>query len=578
MIPRGDLPDRLPLERPPDAATQPVIVITGFMGTGKSTVGKALSDMLALDFVDTDAEIESAAGCSIREIFESKGERHFRGLERTVCLSLLGRAGLVIATGGGTLLDDEIFESFSSMGEIVLLEASTDVLSRRLSASAGRPLLSPDSPPGEETPLGERIDELLRKRSRVYDRISLRIDTSSLPPAEAAARICASLRLPSRSFELALSLPTQSPSSGGPRDVPRGRHGTARIEIGRGAISALGRRLRELDIASKVFVLIPERVRDLHGARIAASLDGAGITHSKVIVEDGDAHKSLARAGKLIDALVAGGARRDSTIVPVGGGVTGDIGGFVASVYMRGVPLVHVPTTLLAQVDSSVGGKVGVNHELAKNVIGSFYQPHLVLMDPCTLLTLPFEELSNGMAEVAKSAILGSSSLFEFLERHTADNPEKTLRDAQFLESCVVECAQIKARIVGEDPYDEGLRRLLNLGHTAGHAIEASARYQGLKHGQAVSIGIVAAVQVARARGAAGKDLLDRICAVLSWCRLPVELGSFAPGNVRRSIRLDKKIKDEKIHYVLPTGLGRAAVVDDVTEEEIIAALEKGAS
>ncbi len=578
MNPHDAMADRFSPGRTPVAAPRPVIVITGFMGTGKTAVGKALSENLALDFIDTDVEIEASAGCSISEIFESQGEPHFREMERALCYSLRERTGLVIATGGGTLLDGEIFDLFSSIGQLVLLEASIDVLSRRLSSSSGRPLLPPN--PGRETsrPLEKRIEELLDARSDVYNRIPLRIDTSALEPAEAAARISASLHLPCHSFELSLSPPAANVPHEESGDVRRGRGGTARIEIGRGALSALGHRMREFGIATRAFVLVPECVHDLYITRIAASLEGAGIPHSVVIVEDGDSRKTLAQAGKVIDALVALGARRDSTIVAVGGGVTGDVGGFVASIYMRGVPLVHMPTTLLAQVDSSIGGKVGVNHRVAKNLIGSFYQPHLVLIDPCTLVSLPLEEISNGLAEVVKTAVIGSTSFFEFLEARAADDAKIRFRDVDFLESCVLESSRIKALIVGEDPFEKDSRRLLNFGHTAGHAIEASARYQGLKHGRAVSIGMVAALQVARARGVIGKDIIDRVCAVLSWCELPVELGAFAPGSVLKRIRLDKKIKKERIHFVLPTGLGSAAVVDDVSEEEILAALEKGAS
>jgi 3-dehydroquinate synthase len=555
-----------------------VIVITGFMGTGKTAVGKALSEILGLDFVDTDAEIEASAGCSIPEIFESKGEPHFRQMERAYCFSLRERSGLVIATGGGTLLDGEIFDLFSSMGQIVLLEASTDVLARRLSSAAGRPLLRANPGGAMSRPLEARIEALLEARADVYNRIPLRIDTSTLDPPEAAARICASLRLPFHSFELSLSPPAAKAPIEGSEEVHRGREGTARIEIGRGTLSSLGHRLREFAIATRAFVLIPECVRDLYITRIAASLAGAGIPYSVVTIEDGDSRKTLSQAGKVIDALVALGARRDSTIVAVGGGVTGDVAGFVASIYMRGVPLVQIPTTLLAQVDSSIGGKVGVNHRMAKNLIGNFYQPHLVLIDPCALVSLPLEEISNGMAEVVKTAVIGSSSFFEYLEARTADDAGIRLRDVGFLETCILESSRIKSIIVGEDPFELDLRRLLNFGHTAGHAIEASARYRGMKHGRAVSIGMVAALQVARARGVIGKDVIDRVCAVLSWCALPVELGAFDPTSVLKRIRLDKKIKKERIHFVLPTGLGSAAVVDDVSEEEILAALEKGAS
>ncbi len=539
---------------------RPTIVITGFMGTGKTTVGKTLSEMLALDFVDTDAGIEESAGCSISRIFDTLGEAHFRNLERAFCLSLEGRRGVVIATGGGTLLDEATFDLFSRMGQLVLLEASADVLSLRIARSGVRPLLAMKHDGDSSDRLEHRIETLLMERSYVYDRIPLKIDTSRLEPIGAAARIVSALQIPCHSMEVTFA--------------PR----TARIDIGRGVLSKLGERLKTFGIGARAFLLMTEKIRDTYLPQIAASLEREEIPFSVVTIDDAESRKNLAQAEEIIDRLIVQGARRDATIIPVGGGVTGDLGGFVASIYMRGVPLVHVPTTLLSQVDSSVGGKVGVNHTLAKNLVGSFYQPHVVLIDPCVLRTLPIEETANGMAEVVKTALIGSVPLFLYLESQMRDDPETRLRDIGFLETCVRSSARIKACIVNEDPYEKNLRRTLNLGHTVGHAIESSARYRGFKHGQAVSVGMVTAFQIAVTRGLIEKSLLDRVSSLLLRCRLPVTLESFDEGSVRESVRLDKKIKRDRIHYVLPTGLGEAIVVDDVSEKEILTALEKGAS
>ncbi len=560
-----------------ESSARPVIIISGFMGTGKTAAGKVLANLLALEFIDTDTEIENSTGLSIPAIFDAHGEAHFRKLEESLCLSLEDTHGVVIATGGGTLLNESIFEMFSRIGQLVLLETSADVLSLRITENDTRPLFFTQSDADLETPIETRIKTLLESRSHVYDRIGIRIDTSRLKPAEAAAQIAAAIDIPCQSAELSL-IPTGARTDGrDPESILRGRGGTAHIDIGRGVLSTLGDRLESFGINSRVFLLIPDNVRELYLGQLTASLEHVSIPFSVIPVNDGDSSKNLAQAEYIIDKLIAQGARRDATIVPVGGGVTGDLGGFVASLFMRGIPLVHVPTTLLAQVDSGIGGKVGVNHPLSKNLIGSFYQPHVVLIDPCTLRTLPTVEISNGMAEVVKSALIGSASLFAFLEKHMSDDPGVRLRDIDFLEACVTESARIKIRIVNQDPFENNLRRSLNLGHTVGHAIEASTHYNGIRHGEAVSLGMIAALRIAVNRSHIGRDLLDRTLALLKWCGLPVRLERFERESVRESIRLDKKIKKGKIHYVLPTGLGNTVVTDDISEEEILSTLEKGA-
>jgi 3-dehydroquinate synthase len=464
------------------------------------------------------------------------------------------------------------------MGRLVLLEASPGVLNSRISATGGRPLLAGSRLHEAGSSLTSRIETLLEERSPVYKRTPLRVDTSDLRPDEAAARIATALELPCHSLEVCFIPAAKTPTGNAAEGVLRGRSGAAHVDIGRGALFKLGSRLRSFGVGSKVFFLATETIRDLYIPRLAASLDREGIPYCVVTIDDREERKNVGQAEEIIDKLIAQGARRDATIVPVGGGVTGDLGGFVASIYMRGVPLVHVPTTLLSQVDSSVGGKVGVNHALAKNLIGSFYQPHVVLIDPCTLMTLPIQEIANGMAEVVKSALIGSASFFEFLESRMTGDRERRLRDIAFLETCVFESTRIKARIVNEDPFEKNLRRTLNLGHTAGHAIEASGRYRGMKHGQAVSIGIVTAFRIALGRRLVDGELVRRVSSLLSWCGLPVGLEAVERAGIRESIRLDKKITQGKIHFVLPTGAGSTIVVDDVSEEEILATLEKGAS
>jgi len=531
------------------------------MGTGKTEVGKALARMLGLDFVDTDSIIEGRAGTTIAGLFDSKGEAHFRELEEQVCAELKGRQGAVIATGGGMLMNEKNLEALSQTGTLVLVEASVETLCERLRGESDRPMLR------DAQSLRERIDMLLAERAPVYHRIETRIDTSTIEPEDAAALIASGLDIPFQSFPVHLV-----PAAKG---MPRGRFGPADVEIGRGVLSRLGERLRAVGLESRAFLLMPQNLQDLYLSQVRAALDAVSVPFSVVTIKDGDEHKTIEQATVIIDELLALGARRDAVIVPIGGGVTGDIGGFVAALLMRGVPLVQVPTTLLAQVDASIGAKVGVNHPLAKNLMGSFYQPHVILSDPCTLRTLELEDVSNGMGEVVKSAIIGSEALFEFLEEHTDTDASETLRRTDFLEHCVVECARIKTGIVNRDPFEQGERMAMNLGHTLGHALEAVGGYRGLKHGQAISLGMIVALRIAVDRGLIPADLLARTRRLLEWCRLPVEFEDIDRGSLAPSLRLDKKIKKGKLHFVLPKRLGAIEVVSDVTEDEIFAAMEE---
>lgn len=550
----------------PPPAKLPVVVLTGFMGTGKSAVGQALSEILGLTFIDSDTEIEHAEGASIADIFASKGEAYFRTLETDFCKKLEGTTGAVVATGGGMILDESNRALLKSLGEVVLLHASIDALAARMGGDAARPVLGNDSLSAAET--RARISSLLDKREPVYGSIDFKVDTSELEPARAAMNIAARLALPVQSLVVHIS-PSREP-------LPAGRYGPSRIDIGRGVLSKLGPYLKDAGLDDRVFLLMPQNLQDLYLEQVQASLDGESIEATVLTIKDGDAEKHLPQVAQIIDALIDAGARRDATIVPIGGGVTGDIGGFVASAFMRGVPLVQVPTTLLAQVDSSVGAKVGVNHPRAKNLIGAFYQPHFILDDPCTFRTLPMEEISNGMAEVVKSAFIASADVFAFLEDQISTDASVRLRDITFLERCVVEAASIKTNIVNGDPLERGDRRFMNFGHTLGHALETLGHYRGLKHGQAVSLGMIAALRIAVRRGRIEEDLLKRVFAVLKWCGLPVEFESFDRDALAEAMLLDKKIKRGKLHFVLPTGIGSAEVVDDVTVDEILSVVEEG--
>ena len=530
------------------------------MGTGKTETGRVLAEMLGCDFVDTDRLIERREGMQVAEIFARRGEPHFRARERKVCAELSGREDLVVATGGGTLVDAGNLAQLSRRGRVILLDASVEAILRRTRADRTRPLLTGAA--ASDSARADRIRAILQSRAVAYGKITDRIDTSRSSPQDVAARIAAGLAIPPRVLTLHLA------------------DRVTKIETGRGLLSALGARLKAHRLGRRIFLLLPKAIRDLFLAQIAASLDHHDLPWEIIEIRDGDAEKNLAQAQEVIDALATRGAARDATVVAVGGGVTGDLAGFVASIYMRGIALVHVPTTLLAQVDSSIGGKVGVNHPHAKNLIGRFHQPRLVLCDPCVLRTLPDREVAGGMAEVIKTAIIGAPQLFDYLEQELRSDPaekvpEPALRNPALLERCVAECAAVKSAIVQRDPFERDERRVLNLGHTLGHALESVAGY-ALTHGEAVAIGLAAALRIAVRRGVTSADFLERTCRLLERCGLPVDSPPVDEETFLASLHLDKKKRDGRFHFVLPLGPGSVRIVDDVSGQEMLDAIRKG--
>jgi len=563
----------------------PVVVLAGFMGAGKTEVGRDLAGILGVEFVDVDEQVETETGMTVADIFEQHGETYFREKEAKVCKGLSPTAGAVIATGGGTLLNDDNFRRLSALGTMVLLESTVEAALERMQGSDTRPLLPGfgASEVSSNTELRDRVESLLDERRPVYDRISFRVDTTGRSTDDIAAEIASVLPPGCRVIRIAVDvrpLPRSGEDDGagppagvrtGEKPVDAGRE--SRIVIGRGAAAKLGPYLAELGLRSRVFLFMPKHLSGTFLERIRPSLDWVSISHEVIPVEDGDAGKNLAQVRDLLDRLAACGAGRFNPVVSVGGGVTGDVAGFVAATYMRGLPFVQIPTTLVSQVDASIGGKVGVNHPRAKNLIGSIYQPLMILDDPLMLEGLPPREIAMGMSEVVKTAIIGSPGLFDYIGS-VVDKPANDMfRDPEFLERCTFECVRVKSGIVERDPYERDIRRVLNLGHTLGHALESALEYEGIKHGEAVAVGTIAAIRLAVDRGRADRALLDRTMAILEWCGLPTRTPPVVHDLLRRSLKLDKKVKSGQLFFVLPLDVGNVEIVSDVTEDELIAVL-----
>jgi 3-dehydroquinate synthase len=337
------------------------------------------------------------------------------------------------------------------------------------------------------------------------------------------------------------------------------------ITLGDGVIQRLPELLDDVKAPARRFVVSSPTVWRFHGERFAAALNAEAI-----VVPDGERFKQMPTVARVYDALIKANADRSSTLLTFGGGVIGDLAGFAASTYLRGIALVHVPTTLLAQVDSAIGGKVGVNHPLGKNLIGSFYQPHAVVVDPSVLGTLPRREFRAGLYEVIKYGMTSSAALFE---RVATGHKAIFNRTPDVLTAVIGESCRIKAEVVAADEKESGLRRILNFGHTAGHALESVTKYRRFRHGEAVGYGMLVAAELAVARGVlAERDRTALANVIASLGPLP-PIADIPLTAVMDAMKHDKKMIAGRLHFVLPTAIGATAIVDDVTEKEMKKAL-----
>lgn len=524
------------------------IILTGFMGTGKTSVGRELCRKLGYQFIDTDMLIEEREGIPISLIFKKKGEDYFRKLEQLVIEEVSQRNNVVIATGGGVIKNKKNVENLGRRGIIIWLKAEPEIILKRVMTEGGkRPLLE------VEEPL-EEINKLLTERLPLYKQADASVDTNYITPEETAQEIMEMLGLDAQIITVDLKQRSYD------------------ILIGSKIIHKLGLRLKEFR-ASKVAVVSNKTIFPLYKDRILNSLNENGISSEVVLIPDGEEYKDFTWAYHIHGELLKAKFDRNSLLVAFGGGVVGDITGFVASTYMRGIRYVQVPTTLLAQVDSSVGGKTGVNHPLGKNMIGTFYQPSLVLIDIDTLKTLPKEEFSAGMAEVIKYGVIADHELFDYLENRREDIT--SLGDSVI--HVIKRSCEIKADVVSKDEYETGLRAILNFGHTIGHAIETVTGYKRFLHGEAVAIGMCAAADVAVLMGVCNKKDTERIKKLVAQYKLPNERPQdIKPWDIIKAMEIDKKVKAGKLRFILPESIGKVRIEEDADREEIRKALTEG--
>jgi len=348
-------------------------------------------------------------------------------------------------------------------------------------------------------------------------------------------------------------------------DVTTGNR-TSPLVIGEGLSDELGPLLDRHGVGARRFIVSNTVVWRLHSERLRVALGGG----DPILLPDGERFKNLQSVSKIYEALIRANADRGSTIIAVGGGVVGDTAGFAAATFLRGVAVVHVPTTLLAQVDSSIGGKVGVNHALGKNLIGAFHQPALVVIDPALLKTLPRREFRSGLYEMVKYGVISSRDLFD---RLNADIKALFAKDGRALVPAIVESCRIKADVVSKDERESGLRRILNYGHTVGHALEAVTNYRRFRHGEAIALGMLAAADLAVARGALAERERQALAQLIAKLGPLPSVADLSIPEILEAMRRDKKVVNGRLHFVIAIEIGATMTVDDVAEDELRAVL-----
>jgi len=335
------------------------------------------------------------------------------------------------------------------------------------------------------------------------------------------------------------------------------------IYIDKGLLLECGNRLKNIKTGRKIVVITNPLINKLYGDALKNSLTGAGFNVNFVEIPDGEEYKTIKTAAGIYDRLIDIKMERESPLIAFGGGVIGDIAGFVAATYLRGVPYIQIPTTLLAQVDSSIGGKTAVNHPRGKNLIGAFYQPKAVFIDIDTLKTLPKEEILCGVAEIIKYGIIKDKGFFEYLE----GNIKRLINlDEDILIYSIKRACEIKAYVVAKDERESGLRTILNFGHTIGHAIESLTDYKRYRHGEAVAIGMVYAVKLSLESGLCSNKDYERVVNLIKNAGLPAVIADLDVSNIINSLSLDKKVKEEKIRFILMRKIGSVEIRSDIAQ------------
>ena len=538
------------------------IFLVGFSGSGKSAVGRRVAAILGWDFVDEDEYIVERSGMAVERIFADEGENGFRRREREAIDELSRRDKIVVSGGGGVMLQDDCRSTMLDSGFVVAMEARPETIFARLTAAVGgagaegmvRPMLAAEGNPME------RIETLKRERQWAYALSEWTIPTDGMSVEQAAHEVVRAWRRVGRAETwkgdeaLAATVTVES--------------GVYPVLVGWDILEAqLGERLLAAGVTGRAFIICDSNVVHPYGRATQRSIHKAGIEVGLFTFPAGEASKSLETAGVIYQWLAERRVERRDVIVAVGGGVVGDLAGFIAATYLRGIKLVQVPTSLTAMVDSSIGGKTAVDLPAAKNLVGAFYHPEFVLTDASALATLPKRALQEGWAEALKHGLALDADLVDIYENQAdvllALEPELTAE-------VVARNVAVKARIVSQDEREtSGLRMLLNYGHTIGHGVEAAAGYDAYLHGEAVAVGMTGAARLGMAFGVTPLELVERQVLLLRRFGLPDSYSGVEPEAILEAMSRDKKVSAGQVSWIFLEGIGRSGLHRGVPQDLI---------
>ncbi len=525
------------------------IFFTGFMATGKSRLSELVSVALGWRFLDTDKLIEKETGFTINEIFSSKGEDYFRNLEQQILTKVCEEKQVVIALGGGTLKNPWAVNLIKQSGILIGLWATPETILERVNRKDTRPLLSNLN---NDEKL-KKIITMLDERKELYENADFKIESrEDIPHHVLTKKIITRIQIEGSS-PLIVDLKERS--------YPIYIHN--RLDYHLAAVAEKTGCPTDYIIATDSNLKIHQRdlLRDL-----SLSLGKCRV----FFFRPGEKEKNLSSVNRLYSYMLKHQFSRKTTLIALGGGVVGDMVGFVAATYLRGVPFIQFPTTLLSMVDSSVGGKTGVNHRMGKNLIGAFYQPKAVLINTSALSTLPEEEFKAGLAEVIKYAIIWDRNFFDTLMEKCDAILQK---EPEILKQVIHRCCQIKAEVVSQDERESGIRAILNYGHTFGHAIETLNRYSQITHGLAVALGMRVAIRLAKNLNRVSSETEDLHNSLLDKFNMP-KAWEVDKEKAWEAMALDKKVVQGKRLYILPSAIGKVDEVSEITKEEIFKAWE----
>lgn len=522
-------------DRNPSRLLPQNLFLYGPPGAGKTTVGKLLAEELGRPFIDIDESIENLSGQPVSTLIHEQGEQAFRRIESEYCAYLACQSNLVVASGGGALLDPKSRADTLASSRVLLLNAERHELVDRLRPDTTRPLLQGD--------LEAELHQLLIQRAREYASFPLQFSTTGKSPSQVVESILDTIE----NQDLSRSYKLRSPEPG------------YEFILGPCLLPDFDQLVSKLELKTPYIVISDSNVGPLYAENLRSSLNAGMIEF-----EAGERNKNLNTFQEIAQQLTALGMERSGTVVALGGGVVGDMAGFAAATYMRGVRWVNLPTSIVAIVDASIGGKVGVDLEAGKNLVGSFHQPDLVVADTDTLHSLPHAEFKAGLAEVIKAGVIADPTLFGWFERNHSSPTSRWLERA----------IAVKVEIVQKDPFEAGIRAQLNFGHTVGHALEAASDFTK-RHGEAIALGMLIEAEIAEELQLAEEGISTRIENVLQRWDLPTRFSGIRAEAVHDAMTNDKKKRRGGLRFALPEHVGAVQVHENIPETAVMAAIER---